>query len=105
MLSCLPATANDPAFCESNKKSRYVAVTCYQFQKKLRQLISLSGRDEMLYSSQSLRRGGCYVLLNLTLNPSLFNSTETGNQGPVVQSIGSLTSSLKGQLVKCFTAL
>lgn len=59
MLSCLPATANDPAFCESNKKSRYVAVTCYQFQKKLRQLISLSGRDEMLYSSHSLRRGGC----------------------------------------------
>ena len=27
------------------------------------------------------------------------------NQGPVVQSIISLTSSLKGQLVKCFTTL
>ena len=27
------------------------------------------------------------------------------NQGPVVQSIVSLTSSLRGQLVKCFTAL
>ena len=25
------------------------------------------------------------------------------NQGPVVQSIASLTSSLRGQLVKCFT--
>ena len=29
----------------------------------------------------------------------------TVNQGPVVQSIVSLTSSLRGQLVKCFTAL
>ena len=27
------------------------------------------------------------------------------NQGPVVQSIVSLTSSLSGQLVKCFTTL
>ena len=27
------------------------------------------------------------------------------NQGPVVQSIVSLTSSLRGQLVKCFTTL
>ena len=27
------------------------------------------------------------------------------NQGPVVQSIVSLTSSLRGQLVKCFTSL
>ena len=59
MLSCVPATANDPAFCVSNKKSRYVAVTYYQFQKKQRQLISLSGRDEKFYSSHSLRRGGC----------------------------------------------
>ena len=28
-----------------------------------------------------------------------------GVQGPVVQSIVSLTSSLRGQLVKCFTTL
>ena len=27
------------------------------------------------------------------------------NQGPVVQTIVSLTSSLRGQLVKCFTTL
>ena len=27
------------------------------------------------------------------------------NQGPIVQSIVSLTSSLRGQLVKCFTTL
>ena len=31
--------------------------------------------------------------------------TTRGNQGPVVQSIISLTSSLRGQLVKCFMAL
>ena len=29
----------------------------------------------------------------------------TEGQGPVVQSIVSLTSSLRGQLVKCFTTL
>ena len=65
MLSCLPATANDPAFCESNKKSRYVAITCYQFQKKLRQLISLSGRDEMLYVEKLLTFFQQKILANL----------------------------------------
>ena len=33
------------------------------------------------------------------------NVFENKYQGPVVQSIVSLTSSLRGQLVKCFTAL
>ena len=32
-------------------------------------------------------------------------SGHNGNLGPVVQSIVSLTSSLRGQLVKCFTTL
>ena len=34
-----------------------------------------------------------------------FDYKVTVSQGPVVQSIVSLTSSLKGQLVKCFTTL
>ena len=34
-----------------------------------------------------------------------FISTEVPDQGPVVQSIVSLTSSLRGQLVKCFRTL
>ena len=33
------------------------------------------------------------------------SNREINDQGPVVQSIVSLTSSLRGQLVKCFTAL
>ena len=33
------------------------------------------------------------------------NKLRTKDQGPVVQSIVSLTSSLRGQLVKCFTTL
>ena len=34
---------------------------------------------------------------------STSNRLKYANQGPVVQSIVSLTSSLRGQLVKCFT--
>ena len=34
-----------------------------------------------------------------------FLQTRTQDQGPVVQNIVSLTSSLRGQLVKCFTTL
>ena len=33
------------------------------------------------------------------------NNSKTRAQGPVVQSIVSLTSSLRGQFVKCFTTL
>ena len=38
---------------------------------------------------------------------STFNAEniKVEDQGPVVQSIVSLTSSLRGQLVKCFTTL
>ena len=35
----------------------------------------------------------------------LFEISRVVYQGPVVQSIVSLTSSLRGQLVKCFTTL
>ena len=45
----------------------------------------------------------CFVLfsnLSGALSDPLFH-----NQGPVIQSIVSLTTSLRGQLVKCFTIL
>ena len=35
----------------------------------------------------------------------IITSLLNADQGPVVQSIVSLTSSLRGQLVKCFTTL
>ena len=37
--------------------------------------------------------------------PPLVTGYEFNAQGPVVQSIVSLTSSFRGQLVKCFTTL
>ena len=41
-----------------------------------------------------------------TLTAEILNRTRNARvQGPVVQSIVSLTSSLRGQLVKCFTTL
>ena len=44
---------------------------------------------------------------NMTVFPHTLTDIISGlkYQGPVVQNIVSLTSSLKGQLVKCFTTL
>ena len=47
-------------------------------------------------------------LMDETIFDSSWILTQMGSladQGPVVQSIVSLTSSLRGQLVKCFTTL
>ena len=46
--------------------------------------------------SPSITNGWIYVMLGVLLDVCL---------GPVVQNIVSLTSSLRGQLVKCFTTL
>ena len=49
------------------------------------------------------------LIITLTLANSAYTDQTaqraTSDQGPVVQSIVSLTSSLRGQLVKCFTTL
>ena len=45
------------------------------------------------------------VRLNKSLTNDFIKLTNNRAQGPVVQSIVSLTSSLRGQLVKCFTTL
>ena len=56
MLSYIPATANDPAFCVKNAvRSSHLLL----LSKTLRQLISLSERDEKLYSSHSQHKSGC----------------------------------------------
>ena len=46
-------------------------------------------------------------MLNRLLSPARIESVtdRPGGQGPVVQSMVSLTSSLSGQLVKCFMTL
>ena len=47
----------------------------------------------------------CYFFILLSLKEKLYPSLFIFYLGPVVQSILSLTSSLRGQLVKCFTTL
>lgn len=58
MLRLCPATSSDPAFCLPS--GRKICPLLYsQFQKRLKSLISKSGRDPNLFSSHSFRRGGC----------------------------------------------
>ena len=61
MISKIAASDSDPAFCfhSSNKKKSLVPITYAQLQAKFRDLISYTDRDENLFSSHSLRRGGC----------------------------------------------
>ena len=52
--------------------------------------------------SPQTSRGGSSTLA--LIHPANFECLDqTVDQGPVVQSLVSLTSSLRGQLVKCFT--
>ena len=44
-------------------------------------------------------------MLDIGVNLQVEKLLDRDYQGPVVQSIVSLTSSLRGQLVKCFAAL
>ena len=52
---------DDPTFCISTKgkHQKSFPITYPQFQHRLRQLISFTGRDEKSYSSHSFRRGAC----------------------------------------------
>lgn len=60
MTNKVTACPEDPAFCVStSKNSKVVPVTYLQFQRKLRELISYTGRDEKAFSSHSIRRGAC----------------------------------------------
>lgn len=73
MIDRVTAHLDDPAFCISikGKKSKLVPITYPQFQRRLRQLISYTGRDENSYSSHSLRRGGCTWAFKSKVNPEL----------------------------------
>lgn len=59
MIRLVNATDNDPAFCYLNKKRQLVPIIYSQFQKQFRKFISCTGRDGQMFSSHSLRRGGC----------------------------------------------
>ena len=61
MIEMISARALDPAFCFHSlvKPKILVPITYAQFQDKFRNLIALTGRDASLFSTHSLRRGGC----------------------------------------------
>ena len=59
MIALNPAKETDPAFCFKDSKSRLVPITYPQFQRKLRHLISKTGRNGSAFSSHSLSRGSC----------------------------------------------
>ena len=67
MMSKVSAGQSDPAFSvhSDSKEKKLVPVTYSQFQTKLRDLISCTGREKRSFSSHSLRRGAAAGLLNL----------------------------------------
>ena len=74
--------------------------SCFRFKRFPPQLIS---NPEPLYQQTSAKPTelqGPYLHIKCIKINSF-----TNHQGPVVQSIVSLTSSLRGQLIKCFTTL
>ena len=59
VLRTVSCKSTDSAFCYYNRNSQAVPILYSQFQKRLRELICLTGRDGNLFSSHSFRRGGC----------------------------------------------
>ena len=59
------------------------------------------------YLSKCLRKGALFIqfFFNENFPRCIDYKLQAKYQGPVVQSIVSLTGSLRGQLVKCFTTL
>ena len=59
MAKLMPASSHQPAFLINNGNGRTKPLIYGQLQEKIKGLISKSGRDSSLYSTHSLRRGGC----------------------------------------------
>lgn len=59
VLKNVSCTSDESAFCYNVSKTTYKVITYPQFQKKLRELITLTGRNGQLFSSHSFRRGSC----------------------------------------------
>ena len=55
----MPASGHQPAFLINTGKGRTKPLIYGQLQEKIKGLISTTGRDSSLYSTHSLRRGGC----------------------------------------------
>ena len=64
--------------------------------------ISFSVSSSSIVSAVKISR---YYFKGSSFASFISASLPSADQGPVVQSIVSLTSSLRGQLVKCFTTL
>ena len=57
MMELVPGNAQDPLF-QVYRSTRLVPLTYRVFQGRLRQVLSVTGREPAAYSSHSLRRGG-----------------------------------------------
>ena len=71
ILSLIPAQDSDPVFCINSDKGRLIPITYSKFQKKLKYMISKTGRNCNLFSSHSLCRGGCSWAFKSHVNSEL----------------------------------
>ena len=59
MAELLPALDSQPAFLIKVGSGKFKPLIYGQLQERIKTLIALTGRDSNLYSTHSLRRGGC----------------------------------------------
>lgn len=80
MIDKVSAHLHDPVFCISTKckHRKLVPITYPQFQRRLRILISYTGRDEDLIPLTHYVEVFVLEHLNLKLNQNLFSSMLTG---------------------------
>ena len=71
VLSTINCSNYDSAFCYYNSRSQTVPILYSQFQRRLRELICLTGRDGNSFSSHSFRRGGCSLAFRSNVESEL----------------------------------
>ena len=71
VLSTINCSNYDSAFCYYNGRSQTVPILYSQFQRRLRELIGLTGRDGNSFSSHSFRRGGCSLAFRSNVESEL----------------------------------
>ena len=71
MASLLPASGRHPAFLVKNSNGKVKPLTYKTLQGRIKGLVARTGRDPTLYSSHSLRRGGCSFAFKSGVSTSL----------------------------------